>query len=100
MTPEGKIKKVVKEILEAEGIYFFMPLGSAWGRSGIPDIVGSVNGIYLGIEVKAGKKIPTELQARELDKINKSGGLGICINADNLDTLTGLLRNLKLYGNK
>jgi len=35
MTPEGKIKKVVKEILEAEGIYFFMPLGSAWGRSGI-----------------------------------------------------------------
>jgi Holliday junction resolvase len=98
MTPEGKVKKEIKKVLDAQGVLFYMPMGSGWGRSGMPDFVASVNGIFVGIEAKAGKKLPTELQQRELTKINQSGGLGICINAENLDTLDNLIKNLKLYG--
>jgi hypothetical protein len=100
LTPEGKIKKAIKKILGEESILFYMPMGSGWGRSGMPDFVLSVNGIFVGIEAKAGSNTPTDLQARELNKINQSGGLGICINADNIDTLPRLIRNLKLTSSR
>ena len=87
-------------MLDAQGIYYFMPLGSAWGRSGIPDIVACLNGHFIGIEVKAGNKKPTALQQRELEKIFRAGGTALCINADNIDTLPSYLKNLKLYGLK
>lgn len=39
-TPEGKVKKRVKEILDAMDAYYFMPTTAGYGRSGVPDIVG------------------------------------------------------------
>jgi hypothetical protein len=100
LTPEGTIKKEVKNMLDAQGIYYFMPTGIGYCRSGIPDIVACIAGIFVGIEVKAGNKSPTDLQQRELNKIAGSGGTALCINANNIDTLPAFLRNIKLYGLK
>ena len=38
MTPEGKIKIKIREYLKARGDnYSFTPIGSAFGKAGLPD---------------------------------------------------------------
>ena len=59
MTPEAKVKKAVKKMLDDRGAYYFMPATGGYGRSGVPDIVGCHKGIFFGIECKAGDNQPT-----------------------------------------
>jgi len=96
LTPEGRIKKEVRRILENHQVYYFMPTGIGYCRSGIPDIVACVNGQFMGIEVKAGDRKPTNLQQRELNKIVDAGGVSLCINANNINSLASYLQLVKL----
>jgi Holliday junction resolvase len=94
MTPEAKVKKQVRAILDYFGVYYFAPATGGYGRSGVPDFVGCYKGRFLGIEVKAGSNEPTALQQRELATIRKKGGVGIIVNETTLDALHDLLCNL------
>ena len=85
MTPEAKVKKKVKLILDELGAYHFFPLMGGFGRAGVPDIIGCYNGCFFAIECKAGNNKTTALQNRELEKIRKAGGVAIIINEENLD---------------
>jgi len=87
MTPEGKVKASVKKILEAMGAYHFMPTTGGYGRSGVPDIVGCVDGKFFAIECKAANNKPTALQTREMQRINAVGGVALLINEENIDTV-------------
>lgn len=78
-TPESKTKNIVKNILDAYGVYYFMPPGVGYGRAGIPDIICCVNGYFLAIECKAGRGKTTALQERELQNIKTAGGVGIVV---------------------
>jgi len=86
-TPEAKVKDAVKKILDANGVYYFMPAANGYGRAGIPDIVCCVNGYFLAIECKAGNGKTTALQDRELDAIAGAGGVAILINETNISSL-------------
>ena len=92
-TPEKKVKKKVVEILKQYDAYYFYPVTGGYGASGVPDIVACVNGRFLGVEVKADakKRGPTALQQKNLNEINKTGGIGVVIDANNLDTLVEVL---------
>lgn len=92
-TPEKKTKKKVVEILKQYNAYYFYPVTGGYGASGVPDIVACVNGRFLGIEVKADakKRGPTALQQKNLDAINETGGIGVVIDANNLDALMEML---------
>lgn len=94
MTPEGKVKKQVKAILDYFGAYYFSPATGGYGRSGVPDIVACYNGKFIGLEIKAGKNQPTALQQRELATIKKRGGISMVINEGKLDALHDLLCDL------
>jgi hypothetical protein len=63
---ESWVKGEVKKILKAKGIWYFMPNMNGLGRAGIPDFICSVGGALLGIETKAGKNKPTDLQLNEI----------------------------------
>jgi hypothetical protein len=39
MTPEGKVKKAVKEYLQSIGAWYYMPVTNGMGRVGCPDIL-------------------------------------------------------------
>jgi len=78
-TPENRVKNAVRKILEANGVYYFMPSTGGYGRSGIPDIIACVNGQFLAIECKAIGKHPTALQERELARIDYAGGKTLVI---------------------
>jgi Holliday junction resolvase len=92
-TPEGEIKDQVRKILDEMGAYYFFPAANGYGRTGIPDVIACIGGHFIGIECKAGSKQPTALQQRELDNIEKAGGTGILVNADNIEYLKNLLEN-------
>ena len=86
-TPESKVKKQVRIILDELGIYHFMPPANGYGRAGIPDIVGCYNGRFVAVECKAGKNTTTALQERELSRIKEAGGFAFVANEHNLSQL-------------
>ena len=93
-TPEAKVKKKIKQILDNHQIYHFSPYMAGMGRSGVPDIIACFRSHFLAIEAKAGNNKPTALQEREIAKIQACGGHAMVINEDNLDTLEFLIKHL------
>jgi len=87
MTPEGKVKKRVKAILDEQQVYHFSPMQNGMGRAGIPDIIACHGGKFIGIECKAGDNKPTALQERELNRILNAGGEAYVINEENIEQL-------------
>lgn len=80
MTPEGKVKVKIKRLLFRYNAYFFMPATGGYGRSGVPDFVGCVNGKFFAIETKAADNKPTALQQEELDSIRQHKGVAFVVN--------------------
>lgn len=91
MTPEAKVKKVVVQQLKDMGAYFFYPVTGGYGFSGVPDIVGCYNGLFFGIECKAGSNKPTPLQQKNLKQIAESGGVALVVNEDNMKDVRATL---------
>lgn len=95
MTPEGKVKQSVVEILKAYNVYHFFPAANGYGRAGIPDIICCINGHFLAIECKAGKGMPTALQARELDRIRTAKGEAVVLREDHRTELIDIIIRLQ-----
>jgi hypothetical protein len=93
MTPEGAVKKRVKETLKELGAWYAMPMGTGYGHSGIPDFLVCLDGVFIAIETKAGKGTTTALQDREIKRIHEAKGIAIIVREDNLETLA---RDLKM----
>lgn len=87
MTPEAKVKKKVKQILDKVNCYYFFPATGGYGKSGVPDVIVCFRGHFIGIECKAGKNMPTALQAHEMKKIEFNEGSVCVINEENIDGL-------------
>lgn len=83
-TPESLVKKKIKAILKAHGIYYAMPIGTGYGNSGVPDFLCCLNGKFFAIEAKAGKGTTTALQEKNLKNIIESGGDAWVVNETNL----------------
>lgn len=94
MTPEAKVKKQIRAILDGFGAYYAMPIGSGYGNSGVPDFLVCYKGWFIGIEAKAGKGKTTALQDMNLAKITRAGGLTLVINEFNLQGINNLLDTL------
>ena len=99
MGPEKRFENTVKQFLKSQGAYFIKYWsGGGYTKSGIPDLLVSCNGFFLGVELKAPKGTPTDLQIRELHRIRDSGGLAILLFPKDLELFKNLIRAIK--GNK
>lgn len=88
MTEEGKVKAKVKAILErlSPMCWYFMPVQRGLGcRRGVPDFIVCANGLFVGVETKAGKNKRTEIQKYIGNQIELAGGAVIVVNEDTLD---------------
>ena len=75
MKNEGDVKKIVKDVLKTtDKCWWFMPSANGFGRAGVPDFVGHVDGNFFAIETKFGKGTTTALQNKEISAILQSGG--------------------------
>ena len=90
-TPEAKVKKQIRKILDTTRTYYAMPIGTGYGSSGVPDFLACHEGHFIGIEAKAGKGKTTALQEDNMRRIRESGGTTLVINENNLNELEQLL---------
>lgn len=91
-TPESKVKKKVREILDKrEPNYFFMPSMNGYGSSGVPDFIACIDGRFIGIECKADGNQPTRLQLKNLQQIVDAGGHAFVVNHESLGVFSMML---------
>jgi hypothetical protein len=83
-TPEKAVKTKVVAQLKGLGAYYFYPVTSGYGASGVPDIICCYKGRFIGIECKAKGNKPTTLQQMNLDKIAAQGGIALVIDETNV----------------
>jgi len=86
-TPESLVKKKIHALLKAHGAYAVNYIGGISANNGTPDILACLNGRFIGIEAKAGKNKPTDLQTLNLKRIDEAGGLALVINETNMTEL-------------
>ena len=91
MTPEGKVKKAVRQILDSVGAYYVMPVTGGYGNQGAPDFLVCHKGLFYGIETKAGKGKTTALQELNLERIKKAGGVALVVRENDIEALKTLL---------
>lgn len=101
-TPESKVKKQIRQILDEHGVYYTQTVTGGYGASGPLDFACSVppRGLYLGIEAKSiktayGRRGATELQKENMRRINLTGAPTLVIDETNIHTLKGFLQCLK-----
>ena len=90
-TPESKVKKAVRQVLDGLGAYYVMPVTGGFGNQGAPDFLVCIKGRFFGIECKAGKNKPTALQEKNLADIARVGGFAVAVNENGLDHFDRLL---------
>jgi hypothetical protein len=102
-TPESKVKAKIHALLKKHNAYAVNYIGGISANNGTPDILACLNGRFIGIEAKAGKNKPTDLQTLNLKRIDDAGGLALVINEENLNQLEFILEaehprsNYKLF---
>jgi hypothetical protein len=100
MTPEGRVKKRVKRLLESYGksVYTHWPVLNGMGKPTL-DCIGCVNGAYFAVETKAPGEVMTERQGITRRDMEAAGGTVFAIDGDEI--VLAELRawiELKLYG--
>ena len=96
LTPEGKVKRKVVEVLKKHEVWYFFPANNGFGKSGIPDIIAIVDGHFVGIEVKSATGKPTELQKICGRQIEEAGGTWLMVSNDvTLEVLDAVIENRK-----
>ena len=91
MTPEKRVKVKVCHKLKEMGAYYLYPSTGGYGDSGVPDIIACLSGKFIAIECKANGNKPTKLQIKNLLDINKSKGVAIVVDENNVDMLEFLI---------
>lgn len=73
MQSESSIQKAILKLLNARDDVWAVKTITT-NRNGTPDIIASVGGHFVAIEVKAAKGVIAPLQTYQIDLINKTGG--------------------------
>ena len=96
MAAEKNFENKVKKFLEEQGCYFIKYWGgSQFTKAGVPDLLVCCNGHFLGVELKAPKGKPSELQLWNIKKIKEAGGIGMVLYPKDFDSFKNLIHELK-----
>ena len=97
MTPEGQIKKLVKDYLISIGLipagqavlatpentgWFHMPVSIGMGVHGIPDFIGHYRGRFFAIETKTKGKKPTARQEHQLRALSLTDAATFVVDSE------------------
>ena len=83
MAAEKNFENKVKKFLKDNGCWILKYWGgAAFTRSGIPDLLVCSKGRFIGVELKAAKGRPSDLQIYNLKEIDRSGGYGVLLYPD------------------
>ena len=86
--PEKQFENEIKKYLESlPNTYYFKYWAGPYSKSGIPDIIACVNGMFVAIEVKAENGHPSELQKRNIRLIQESNGYACIVYPKDFERL-------------
>lgn len=107
MAAEKNFENKVKRFLCSVGVYpagtpkskmtvackgwFIKHWGGGFSKSGIPDLICCVNGIFIAPELKASDGRSSELQKLNVSVINESGGIGIILYPEGFEDFKKLV---------
>lgn len=86
-TSEKDVKKRVKELLNRDEWFWWMPPANGFGKVGVSDFNALKNGVFLAIETKFGGNTPTPQQKAYLQSIHAAGGLAFLVDEKNIEWL-------------
>lgn len=89
MTPEAKIKRAIKSILDNynSNVYYYMPVPSGYGSTVI-DYIGFACGCGFAIEAKRPGGEPTPRQEVVIERMRQAGAVVFVVNGpESLDEL-------------
>ena len=99
MAEEKRFENRVKKFLREQGCYYVKYWGGGtYTKSGVPDLLVSVNGYFLGIELKATNGKPSPLQLYHLGAVRRSGGTGILLYPRDWEKFTDFIISIVSYG--
>jgi len=76
---EKQIQSKIIKYLNGIGAYTVKTI--ATNRSGTPDILCCLNGLFIGLEVKTDKGITSAIQEHHIKQIKKSGGAAAVVRS-------------------
>ena len=94
MAAEKNFENKIKGWLKDHDCYFVKFFANRMTKTGVPDILASVNGYFVGIEVKAQNGKPSELQMHNVRKIRESGGFAYVVYPSGWEELKKILEEL------
>ena len=96
MTPEGKVKDCVRDVLRKFGVCYWMPRGTVFGKAGVSDFCCLYKGQFIAIETKAAGGKLSKLQKQFLLEIYKQGGIPLVIYPHNLGVIEEILLDINV----
>lgn len=94
MPAEKNFENRIKKFLNKNDIWYIKFFANAFTKSGIPDILCSINGRFVGIEVKQETGVVSPLQEFNLNRLNEKGAIGILAYPSGYDKLQEILMNV------
>lgn len=89
-------RKIRKSLVDEFGGYWYKVHGGQFQNSGLPDIVGCLQGQFYGIEVKQPGKVATLLQQVTLNALKDQGAItGVVHSISEAISLVATTRSLQ-----
>lgn len=95
MTPEGKVKEKIKQVLREHGAYYHMPVQNGMGKPSL-DFIGCINGRFIAVEAKAERGSLTLRQKATIADMEAAGAFVLVIQGVDDPAFDQLERYLQL----
>lgn len=90
---ETNFQKKATNWLESMGVYCRKQNASGISKAGTPDYINCIDGLFFAIEYKKSDKDgPSALQIRNIEDINKIGGIAIVLRPETYSTFQIIVR--------
>ena len=86
MSETQLVKKILK-VLREQGGWWIKTHGGPFQQSGLPDIIGSLHGKFIGLEVKKPGKVTSKIQKHVINQIFLKGGGKVAVVTSVQDVL-------------
>ena len=92
---EKEFENKVKAFLKDRGCWVLKTWSNGVQRQGIPDLLVCCNGFFVGVELKAEKGRPSDLQLWNVEEIRKAGGIAIVLYPHQFERFMDMILELE-----
>ena len=95
---EADVKKMVQDVFDKHGWWWYMPASTMYGKVGISDFHALKNRLFMAVETKRGTKPPepTANQIAFLQKVRDMGHFAFVVNESRVKHLDAFLESFEI----